>query len=355
MKKAKFLNCLALAIVLAGCGSPDMTPPTLATGGKQSAALAPANTGVTVFPGKIGNYTLQRTENGITVTDQVGQGGTVTIPHPKRLVFSDIGIAFDLDGIAGQAFRIYRAAFNRSPDEQGLGFWIDQMDRGMTLEAVAQGFVSSAEFGALYGANPSNEETVSKFYQNVLHRAPDPAGYDYWVGVLNRKLATTASVLAAIGESSENKQAVAPSISNGIVYVPVKVVEPVGALTLDTLVSCPDSMPTMDASFYQCMIGTIKGKTLFGGSDCTLTIAKNGVITLSAGAITNLLAVPYTFPMYVKSSVASRDNFLLSASAHDQKFSTFEMQALSPQYAAKTGLASGIDVNIDGLSCKFPL
>mgnify|MGYP003459013994 CR=1 FL=1 len=59
-----------------------------------------------------------------------------------------------------------------------------------------------------------------KFYQNVLHRQPDPAGYDYWVKVLDDKLATLPAVLAAISESPENQDALAAVIGAGFEFTP---------------------------------------------------------------------------------------------------------------------------------------
>ena len=48
----------------------------------------------------------------------------------ERLTFSDANIALDIDGNAGQAHRIYKAAFDRAPDLGGLGFWINTLDNG---------------------------------------------------------------------------------------------------------------------------------------------------------------------------------------------------------------------------------
>lgn len=53
------------------------------------------------------------------------------------------------------------------------------MDNGYSLMNVALGFVQSAEFQALYGVKPSNNALITKFYTNVLHRAPDQGGLDF--------------------------------------------------------------------------------------------------------------------------------------------------------------------------------
>ena len=70
-------------------------------------------------------------------------------------------------GIGGQAYRIYKAAFDRDPmegDTAGLGYWIAQMDNGMDMVEIAARFIDSDEFRSLYGQNPTNGEFLNKVY-----------------------------------------------------------------------------------------------------------------------------------------------------------------------------------------------
>ena len=136
-----------------------------------------------VFSGSKAGYTLTRTSSGMTAASAAD--GTDALINIERLQFTDKTLAFDLDGNAGQAYRLYQAAFDRVPDQGGLGYWIDQMDSGTGLSQVATGFINSAEFKALYGNNPSNAEFVTLLYDNVLHRAPDAGGYDFWMNELS--------------------------------------------------------------------------------------------------------------------------------------------------------------------------
>ena len=160
------------------------------------------------------------TKSGTGWTASFATDGTDTLTNIERLQFSDVTVALDISGAAGQAYRIYQAAFNRAADAAGLGYWISVMDSGATLNNIAQGFVDSPEFKKLYGTNPTNAQVVAKMYDNVLHRTPDQAGYDYWVGVLDRAEASVAAVLATIGESPENQAALVGVMGNGIVFIP---------------------------------------------------------------------------------------------------------------------------------------
>jgi hypothetical protein len=162
-------------------------------------------------------YTLARTASGLVLG--AGDGAIALLQNVERIQFSDAAWAYDSDGVAGQVYRLYQAAFGRQPDQAGLGYWIAQMDKGMSLHEVADGFVHSAEYTALYGASPTSAELVARLYQNVLHRAPDAAGEAYWTGVLQQG-ASVADVLGNFSESPENQAQVIGAIQGGMAYLP---------------------------------------------------------------------------------------------------------------------------------------
>ena len=170
------------------------------------------------FNGLVGNYTIAKSGNDFTVTAKTGSDGVDTLVNVERLQFDDTSIALDVNGVAGQAYRIYQAAFGRTPDLAGLGYWINDMDKGSSLTNVAGGFFQSAEFQRLYGADPSINTLITNFYTNVLKRAPDQAGFDYWANQINSGLITKAGALASFTESAENKLLVIGQIQNGIEY-----------------------------------------------------------------------------------------------------------------------------------------
>jgi hypothetical protein len=163
-------------------------------------------------------------ETQVTFDPQTGEivitapGYTFSGSGLERIVFEDGILAFDFEGGAGQAYRIYEAAFDRMPDLGGLSYWIRSFDSGASLLSVAEGFINSAEFKSVYGENPTDAELISKLYQNILNREGETAGIDYWLGQLGSGV-SRAQVLANFSESPENVQGVAPAISDGIWYV----------------------------------------------------------------------------------------------------------------------------------------
>ena len=147
--------------------------------------------------------------------------GSLTLVSVERLVFSDVTVALDLDGVGGQAYRIYKAAFDREPDSGDLGYWIAQMDNGMDMVEVAARFIDSNEFRTLYGSNASDGDFLIGLYRNVLDRAPDAGGYAWWIDQLeNNPAKSWEKVLADFSESPENQANVAELIAGGIYYDP---------------------------------------------------------------------------------------------------------------------------------------
>ena len=134
-----------------------------------------------VYDKAAANYTITPSGNQTSVKDKSGTEGTDTLQNVERLHFADKTIALDIEGNAGQVYRVYQAAFNRTPDKSGLQYWINAMDNGQSLKQVAAGFINSSEFKAAYGSAPTAAQFVSKLYNNVLHRAPEQSGYNYWL------------------------------------------------------------------------------------------------------------------------------------------------------------------------------
>jgi hypothetical protein len=170
-----------------------------------------------VFGSQRGGYSLTGDGTIVSVYN-FSNGSTTKLANVERLQFSDKSVALDINGNAGEAYRLYQAAFDRTPDKAGLGFWIDSLDKGVSLHDAARGFIDSAEFASLYGANTSDAQYVDALYANVLHRTPDAGGYDFWLHAM--QIAPRAEVLVDFSESAENQAQVIGAIISGIEYTP---------------------------------------------------------------------------------------------------------------------------------------
>jgi len=167
--------------------------------------------------GKRADYVLSG-DDELAYLQSTADGGKTAYTDTERLVFQDEAVALDIDGHAGQAYRLYEAAFDRAPDQTGLGFWIDRLDQGASLQSVADGFVKSAEFQQLYGADPSTDSFVTALYQNVLDRAPDQEGLAFWTQQIDSGAMSEAQVLVGFAESEEMKLDLIGVVKDGIEY-----------------------------------------------------------------------------------------------------------------------------------------
>lgn len=182
-----------------------------------------------VFRGNLSDYAIvqnvavydERVHNGSSVSGMsvrdgiAGRDGLDQLVEVERLQFNDVSLAFDVDGIAGYAYRLYQAAFDRKPDEGGLGYWIHELDKGYALKDVAYGFLNSVEFREQYGSSLSNEAYVDALYWNVLHRAGEAEGRAHWVDALNGGFGRE-ELLIQFSDSPENRDNVAFDVQQGI-------------------------------------------------------------------------------------------------------------------------------------------
>lgn len=192
-------------------------PGNLKTGHNAITGIAGVDT--LVLDAKAASYTIKANATGFAVTDK---SGTLQLANIERIEFSDTALALDVDAHenGGMLYRMYQAAFGRTPDSAGLGYWLPKVDDGLAVLDLAKEFKNSAEFTQLYGANLSDSGFIGQLYLNVLRRAPDQAGLDYWQGALHAG-ATRESVLLDFSESGENIARLAGVLHDGFSYTPM--------------------------------------------------------------------------------------------------------------------------------------
>jgi hypothetical protein len=158
-------------------------------------------------------YFISHTDSGFSIS---GNGVSEWVTNVERLQFSDGFVGLDISGDAGQAYRLYQAAFNRVPDIPGLGYQTNALDTGLTLSQVAGNFIASPEFQRTYG-NVDDTQFITLLYRNVLHREPEPAGLQFHLDELHSGQ-TRADVLTHFSESPENQANVIGQIQDGMFF-----------------------------------------------------------------------------------------------------------------------------------------
>ena len=169
----------------------------------------------------LANALISRNEGRVEIeaTWSGNNRGVTTLNQVARAEFSDKSVAFDTarGDNAGEIFRLYEAAFNRSGDQGGIGYWLYQRDHQASLADIAHGFIQSDEFAGLYGKTPTNAAFIEALYKNVLDRHSDTDGFNYWLTQLNNG-AAKENILIAFSESKECVANSAAIIANGIHY-----------------------------------------------------------------------------------------------------------------------------------------
>jgi mucin-19 len=112
--------------------------------------------------------------------------------------------------------RLYMAAFRRVPDAGGLDNWVAYVRAGNPLQSAADAFVASQEFQLTYGSL-NDTQYVTLLYENVLGRAPDPAGLADWVMQLSTG-SSRGQILIGFSESQEGIALFAPTVRTFLHY-----------------------------------------------------------------------------------------------------------------------------------------
>lgn len=111
----------------------------------------------------------------------------------------------DKESDYGKAYRLYKACLSRTPDQDGIAYWVDKIRNGMELREVAACFIDSEEFHIKY-SGASDRDFITLIYANVLGREPDAEGYAYWIGRIVSGY-PKKDLLVSFSESPENKDA----------------------------------------------------------------------------------------------------------------------------------------------------
>lgn len=105
---------------------------------------------------------------------------------------------------------VYRDELGRALDATGAAAWQQQLQLGLSREAVARQIVGSSEAHTL---------TVRTVYAQLLGRVPDPSGQTFWVSQLNagltlpRFLAQVAATVEYINRTSQGGLDIRPVIA----------------------------------------------------------------------------------------------------------------------------------------------
>ncbi len=223
--------------------------------------------------------------------------------------------------------------FGRAPDAGGLQYWVQGLIGGDSLTTIAASFLASPEGQRIYGtavgtSSTANIAFLDTAYENVLGRAPDTGGEQYWLGQLNTGISTPAQVLTSMVESSEAQARDATPVTNFLVAAGEGTADYSGNLF------APDSAPVVAAS-------SIAGSTVDLGTAAAQTI------TLGTHAAADTIVVGSDQDaVYGSGDVVTVNNFTIGSTSSTSD--VLEFLAGGTHAVSVTGVSGTFGSGLDG-------
>lgn len=105
---------------------------------------------------------------------------------------------------------LYIASFNRASDHDGLTYWLTKMsDDGWSIDEVASSIFDSEEIAALYPPSTTDEDFIDEIYSNLLGRDADEDGMTYWLQEMQNGMTqsqVTLSIIDGVKADTTNPQ-----------------------------------------------------------------------------------------------------------------------------------------------------
>lgn len=145
------------------------------------------------FSGVSGQFIVEITRDGVMVRDlRQDNEGIDILRNVETLKFDDLFVQLgDLNWVqrvtseqVTDLVQLYIAYFGRLPDAQGIHFWLEAQDAGLSYAETARHFSTQPEAQLLDTEDLNFAALVSATYENVLGRAPDTEGGQFWSDAL---------------------------------------------------------------------------------------------------------------------------------------------------------------------------
>lgn len=142
--------------------------------------------------------------------------GTAALIDLDQLGSADHRLVFGTDTEAALVESVYRGLLGRESEAAGAGYWIEQLEHGMSEQHMIASVMASAEFNAR--GLGSDAQFIEALYTDLLGREYDLAGFDYWNQVLSEGMARQG-VFQGFLSSDEHRINLLGIMSEGVDYL----------------------------------------------------------------------------------------------------------------------------------------
>ena len=159
--------------------------------------------------------------------DMPGQAQT-ELNGVERIQFSDKTLALDVgpDSLIAKTYSLYTVfGKGRTPDPDGMGYWIREIDANPTpqgLSNIAHSILYSQEFTNKYGSFESNSSLTytNILFENFLGRSATFGELLYYSDLIASKRYTPEMLLQYFAFSPEVMSIIGSSLKEGLLYTP---------------------------------------------------------------------------------------------------------------------------------------
>ena len=143
----------------------------------------------------LSDFNIQKGKESILVTHDDLPDVVLSMRDIERLESPTQGIAFDVNGDAGEIYALLATALGKDDVTPGLvGIGLELKDQGKTDTEIAQILLSSTVYKE-DALGSSNETLVKQIYKNILGTTPSLADLIYFTGLLDNGTFTQAQLL----------------------------------------------------------------------------------------------------------------------------------------------------------------
>ncbi|UVW28130.1 Ig-like domain-containing protein [Massilia sp. H6] len=135
------------------------------------------------FSGVRTDYRIEKFNAHTVVTELNGNKNSVKLINVETIKFADTELAVSTGVTVSTVAALYGNILGRQADLAGIEFWSTAAQRGLTLGTIAVEMIKSGEAsGKLAVFNGSAAHDINLLYQTLFNRNADDAGLAYWVG-----------------------------------------------------------------------------------------------------------------------------------------------------------------------------
>ncbi len=131
------------------------------------------DTDTAVFSGRYSDYRIEQENTVLTVQHLENSSDNATLVNVELLRFADQMITVDYHDDHKMLTGLYQQVFDRQADTNGLQWWADQLDQGVSIGKLVMSFLDSTEYRSTHESlviEQSDAAQLDTLYETLLGR-----------------------------------------------------------------------------------------------------------------------------------------------------------------------------------------